>query len=176
MRYVHPERPLALVLGLALACACESSSPGTSAPRPAPAKASRVTTPPRFIPAPSELDAVEPFIQEQLELSSSTGARTLVYVGAPWCEPCQRFHAAVLQGELDTVLAGTRLLEFDADHHDPALHRAGYAYQFIPVLAIPGADGRSSGRLLSGSIKGPAAVAGDLVPRLRALLDGRDVE
>jgi hypothetical protein len=128
------------------------------------------------VTAPSDLGAVEPFIREQVELSLAASRRTLVYVGAPWCEPCQRFHAAVLRGELDGVLARTRLLEFDADHHDAALHRAGYAYEFIPVIAIPNPDGRSSGHLLSGSIKGPAAVSDDLLPRLRALLDGRQVD
>lgn len=165
-----------LVLGVTLACACQSSSPAPSRTHPAPAVTSVPTDHPRFIPAPSELDVVEPFIRGQVELSSATGVHLLIYVGAPWCEPCQRFHAAVLHGELDDVLAGTHLLEFDADRASAALHRAGYAFEFIPVLAIPKPDGRSSGRLLSGSIKGPTAVAGDLVPRLRALLDGRAVE
>jgi hypothetical protein len=177
--------------GLVLAIACESSSPDTSRVHPTPAvtAAVPVTTAlpgasaaragpssPRFIPAPSELGAVEPFIQEQVELGVAAGERTLVYVGATWCEPCQRFHAAVQRGELGDVLARTRLVEFDADHHNAALHRAGYAYELIPVIALPNPDGRSSGRLLSGSIKGPTAVTDNLLPRLRALLDGRQVD
>ncbi|HTQ02568.1 MAG TPA: thioredoxin [Polyangiaceae bacterium] len=185
---MHAATPLAL--GIVLVSACESASPGPPRPRPAPlasapAPSATATLPtvnavgasrPRFILPPHRLDAVEPFIQEQVELSAASGARTLVYVGAPWCEPCQRFHAAVVNGELDTLLAGAHLLEFDADQYRDALHRAGYAYEFVPVIAIPGADGRSSGRILSGSIAGPSAVPGDLVPRLRALLAGRAVE
>lgn len=160
---------------VALAAGCESSRGGRTASRPAPAASARVKGPPRFIAAPLELAAVEPFIQEQSRRSRNAGARTLVYVGASWCEPCQRFHAAVERGELDALLAGTNLVEFDDDRHSAALHRAGYAFEFIPVLAIPDADGRSSGRLLSGSIAGPAAVDGNIVPRLQALLDGREV-
>jgi hypothetical protein len=179
-----PQRTgLAVVACLALSAACESSAPTTAKAttpktRPAPVATSlpAAPAPPRFMPAPSELDAVEPFIQEQTGLALAAGARALVYVGAPWCEPCQRFHAAITRGELDGVLAGTRFIEFDAEHHNAALHRAGYAYELIPVIAIPNPDGRSSGRLLSGSIKGPAAVASDLVPRLRALLAGREVD
>jgi len=125
------------------------------------------------VAAPSGSGAVEPFIQEQVELSLAAGDRTLIYVGAAWCEPCQRFHAAVLEGKLDRALARTRLLEFDAEQHTAALRRAGYTYEFIPVIAIPNPDGRSSGHLLSGSIKGPAAVTDDILPRLRALLDGQ---
>lgn len=137
--------------------------------------AGAVAAGPSFIPAPRGPGAVEPFIQEQVELFRASGGRTLVYVGAPWCEPCQRFHAAVVAGKLDKVLARTQLLEFDAEQHNAALHRAGYVFEFIPVLAIPSPDGRSSGRLLSGSIKGPTAVDDDILPRLRALLDGRRV-
>lgn len=167
-----------VVAGLAFAAACESAPSTARRPHPAPTalSAAPVAGGPRFIPAPSGLSAVEPFIQEQLERSLAAGDRTLVYVGAPWCEPCQRFHAAVLAGELDVVLAHTRLLEFSADEHNALLHRAGYAYEFIPVLALPNPDGRSSGHLLSGSIKGSSAVADNIVPRLRALLDGRQVD
>jgi hypothetical protein len=130
----------------------------------------------RLVEAPREGGAVEPIIQEQLELALAAHERLLVYVGAPWCEPCERFRAAVTRGELDDVLGGTRLVEFDADHYEAALHEAGYSYELIPVLAIPGSDGRSSGRLLSGSIKGPTAVERDILPRLRALLAGQKVD
>lgn len=174
-----------------LAVACQSSSSDTpraqtvrvatsAAPiamaLPVASSARATAASPRFVPAPAELSVVEPFIQEQVELALATGERTLVYVGATWCEPCQRFHAAVQRGDLDDVLARTRLIEFDADHHNGALHRAGYAYELIPVIALPNPDGRSSGRLLSGSIKGPTAVTDNLLPRLRALLDGRQVD
>lgn len=186
-----------LVVGLASAAGC-GRSPSEPAPEPAktalstpratsmpPAVVStartgtstpRAATLVRFVPAPGGIDAVEPVIQEQLELASAAGERALVYVGAPWCEPCQRFRAAVTRGELDDLLGRTRFVEFDEDRHKPALARAGYLYELIPVIAIPASDGRASGRLLSGSIKGPSAVENDLVPRLRALLAGREVD
>jgi hypothetical protein len=165
---------------LVLAFACQTSPPEQtehSATKPE-SLAPKVAAPlrPRFIAAPRELAAVEPFIQEQIEIGLSTQERTLVYVGAPWCEPCQRLHAAVESGELDNLLGGTRLLEFDADRHGALLNRAGYSYQLIPVVALPAPDGRSTGRMLSGSIKGPTAVSGNLVPRLHALLEGREVD
>jgi len=164
-----------MVAALALATACQSAPSDAPRPRLAPSATNAAwgATAPRFVAAPSGLSAVEPFIREQVELASATGSRTLVYVGASWCEPCQRFHAAVLAGRLDDVLAKTRLVEFDAEQHNAPLHRAGYVYEFIPVIAIPNPDGRSSGHLLSGSIKGPSAVTADLVPRLRALLAER---
>jgi hypothetical protein len=166
-----------VLASLALTSACQSAPSETPRRQPAPSASNAApgVNAPRFVAAPRALSAVEPFIQEQVELSLGTGGRTLVYVGASWCEPCQHFHAAVVEGKLDAVLARTRLVEFDADQHTAALARAGYAFKFIPMIALPNPDGRSSGHLLSGSIKGPSAVTDDLLPRLRALLDGRQV-
>ena len=42
----------------------------------------------------------------------------------------------------------------------------------IPLFALPGADGRASGKQIEGSVKGEAAV-GEISPRLAALLARR---
>lgn len=138
------------------------SSSGSAAVNPAGAA-------PKIVRAPS-LDAAAPYIREQVREAKAQGQTPLVYVGAPWCEPCRHFHEAVSAGELNGLLADTRIIEFDADEHAGLLHDAGYAFRFIPLIAIPAPDGRSSGKQLSGSIKGPTAVKADLIPRLRTLL------
>ena len=68
---------------------------------------------------------VEQFVQQQVEEADASGSRVLVYVGATWCEPCQRFHRALESGELDEVLAGTTFVEFDMDHDGAELKKAG---------------------------------------------------
>jgi len=128
--------------------------------------------PPSFLRYPGAPGAIEPWVQEQVELADAAHLRVLVYVGAAWCEPCQRFHQAVEHGELNGTLDGLRFLEFDQDRDASALRVAGYVYQYIPVLALPDPDGRNHGRMMAGSIKGPGAVQQDLVPRLQALLSG----
>jgi thiol-disulfide isomerase/thioredoxin len=125
---------------------------------------------------PARGGAVEPWIQEQVELAEAEHVRVLVYVGASWCEPCQLFHRAVEKGELNGELNGLRFLEFDQDRDASALKAAGYVYQYIPVLALPDPDGRNHGRMISGSIKGPNAVRDNLIPRLSALLSGKVVD
>jgi thiol-disulfide isomerase/thioredoxin len=99
----------------------------------------------------------------------------LVDVGAAWCEPCRRFHDAAAAGQLDADFPGLVLLEFDWDVDRERLVAAGYDTQLIPLLALPGVDGRGTPRRLSGSVKGPGALD-NLRPRLRALLDGRPIE
>lgn len=146
------------------------------APEAASASASASTAPPSFVHYPGQGGAIEPWIQEQVELADAAHVRTLVYVGASWCEPCQRFHQAVERGELNGTLDGLRFLEFDQDRDANALKTAGYVYQYIPVLALPDPDGRNHGRMISGSIKGPRAVKENLVPRLQALLSGKAVD
>ena len=132
--------------------------------------------PPSFLRYPRKGVAIEPWVQEQVELAEAAQLRVLVYVGASWCEPCKRFHQAVQDGELNGTLDGLRFLEFDQDQDAAALKSAGYLYQYIPVLALPDPDGRNHGKMISGSIKGPRAIRENLVPRLQALLDGQAVD
>ncbi len=96
--------------------------------------------------------------------------RTLVvYVGAPWCEPCVAFHEALVARELDAELPGIRFLEFNMDEDQERLALAGYSSRLIPLFVVPDEDGRAGSRRMEGGIKGPGAVA-NLSGRLRGLL------
>jgi thiol:disulfide interchange protein len=119
---------------------------------------------------------LQQFVQQHVEEADASGKRVLVYVGASWCEPCQRFHKALASGQLDELLAGTQFIEFDADRDRAELREAGYASKFIPLFSVPDQSGHASGRAIEGSIKGDDAVREDLVPRLLALLDGKPAE
>jgi thiol:disulfide interchange protein len=119
---------------------------------------------------------LEQFVQQHVEEADASGQRVLVYVGATWCEPCQRFHKALEAGELDDALAGTQFIEFDADRDRAELKAAGYVSKYIPLFSVPDPNGHSSGRAVEGSIKGDKAVRENLVPRLLALLDGKPTD
>jgi thiol-disulfide isomerase/thioredoxin len=118
--------------------------------------------------APPDGD-VPTVVRDELRRARGQGRELLVYVGAVWCEPCQRFHRAAAAGALDREFPRLRLLEFDADRDGARLVQAGYTSKLIPLFALPSDDGRASGRQIEGSIKGEGAVA-EITPRLRALL------
>ncbi len=102
--------------------------------------------------------------------SAGTNADLLVvYVGASWCEPCVAFHDALAAGQLDRDLPGVRFLEFDLDRDQARLEADGYTSRYVPLFAIPGPDGRASGKQIQGGVKGSGAAA-NLVQRLRPLL------
>jgi thiol-disulfide isomerase/thioredoxin len=122
----------------------------------------------RFVTPPPTGD-VAPIIKEELAQAQKENRRVLVYVGATWCDPCQRFHHAAAQGLLDKDFPNLTLVEFDADRDNPRLLAAGYGSQYIPLFALPRPDGRASGRHIQGSIKGDGAVA-EITPRLKELL------
>jgi thiol-disulfide isomerase/thioredoxin len=184
LRSSCPGRALALIpvlLLLLLACghpaersASKANAIGSTATDGSASAAS--LAPPTFLRYPGQAGAIEPWVQQQVELAEAAHLRVLVYVGASWCEPCKRFHEAVNKGQLNGPLNGLRFLEFDQDRDAEALKVAGYSYQFIPVLALPDPDGRNHGRMISGSIKGANAVQENLVPRLQALLAGQVVD
>jgi hypothetical protein len=121
----------------------------------------------RFLPAGD--GDVAPLVKSARAAAEAGHRSLLVYVGASWCEPCQKFHQAALHGELDRDLPPMTLLEFDADKDVPRLRAAGYGSTYIPMFALPGPDGRSSGRFIEGGIKGEGA-AKEIAPRLKKLL------
>ena len=140
-----------LLLAIVL-CACSSPSRGKV----------------ELVDAPAAAD-VAPLIASELAKASRDGKQLVVYVGATWCEPCQRFHEAAAAGELDGQLGTLRLLVFDQDRDSSALVNAGYISEMIPLFAIPRPDGRASGNQIEGGIKGGGAVA-QITPRLQKLI------
>lgn len=163
-----PGRWLSLVLSIAagLFAGCRG---GERAQPDAPAKGASSHV--AFIPAPPNEDLPTSVLRE-LRRAKEDGRELIVYVGATWCEPCQRFHEAATAGELDKDLPTLRLLEFDLDRDRARLDQAGYGSKMIPLFALPREDGLGSGEQIEGSVKGPGAAA-EITPRLRALLDRR---
>lgn len=118
---------------------------------------------------PASPGPLAPIVAARAEAERADGRRLLVYVGAPWCEPCRRFHEAAAAGELDATLGDVTFLELDADADRERLATAGYVSRMVPLFALPSPEGYASGRQIEGSVKGDGAVA-QIAPRLRALL------
>lgn len=158
----------AVVCGL-LACDAgkAESSPRSTGTATAPAAQRGPVT---LVPVAAGSEDIPSIVRRERE--RFPGRDLLVYVGAPWCEPCRYFHEAAAAGKLDEAFPGLVLLELNADHDADRLAAAGYRSRLIPLFALPGPDGSASGKQMEGSIKGDGAVA-EITPRLRALLAGR---
>lgn len=186
MRTLHLSLPLAaLLLGCSRSEAEPKPAPDPSM-RPAPVMAPASATAPatgavgstpgplvlargvRIVHAGAGTDAAK-VVRDERDRAKSDGRDLVVYVGARWCEPCQYFHKAAAKGELDGEFPDLTLLEFDLDDDRDRLTAAGYVGQYIPLFAMPAADGRASDKKFEGSVKGEGAVA-NIAPRLRSLL------
>lgn len=158
-----------LVFALSLV-AC-TGDPYATTPRPA-AKSAPASAPaptkPKFV-AGNAAGEIPPAVARQVKTAKAEGERVVVYVGATWCEPCQRFHKAVEAGELDDRLAGVRFVEYDADRDRERLADAGYDGRLIPRFALPAQDGRFGGEKIEGGTKGEGAVEA-IMSRLDPLL------
>ena len=161
-------------LGIVGSVGCRAEAPEKGPAADAPASAS-TARPVRIVEAPAS-GPVAPIVRdamtEQVALQGAVATpkgALLVYVGATWCEPCQRFHQAAERGELDATFPGVTLLEFDLDRDRERLLAAGYTSKLIPLFALPAGDGTASGKQVEGGIKGEGAV-GFIAPRLKALL------
>ena len=141
----------------------------SSAQEPPPAEAVAEPPPkPEFVKA--EAGDVAEVVRAQL--SDASDCEVLIYVGATWCEPCQRFHEAVEKGKLDDKLAGVRFVEFDHDVDKGRLVDAGYGGAMIPRFVVPNDDGTGSDQRIEGGVKGEAAVD-NIMGRLEPLLGKR---
>jgi thiol-disulfide isomerase/thioredoxin len=149
------------LLAVVAAAACKTDPPPPSSSSPSPAQV-------RVVAAPGE-GTVEPLVRDAMAAAAAEKRVLVVYVGATWCEPCQRFHRAAERRELDAAFPTLTLLEFDLDRDGERLRAAGYESKYVPLFALPAADGKASGKQMEGSIKGEGAVA-EITPRLQALL------
>ena len=142
-------RRLASALVVFLASAgCESGKgpQGNSAGVvPVAAAAGKVHVRPIFMRGPSGGTPIAPFVAAELQKGRAGhyGDARLCR-RRRWCEPCRQFHKAVLAGELDTLLDGVHLVEFDLDADRDALSAAGYSSHLIPLFALPKANGSGS--------------------------------
>lgn len=162
-------RELIVLTALLVGCGDPYAASGDAAkPSAAPI---RVTGKPQFVAGNAEGD-IPPVVSSHREAAAADGGQALVYVGASWCEPCQRFHEAVERGELDARLAGVRFVEYDADRDRDRLTAAGYDGRLIPRFALPGPDGRFGGTKIEGGTKGDDAVE-HIMTRLEPMLATR---
>lgn len=168
-RLVVDDRSFARTM-LAISVALGSSFAFTRCAPAAPGGKQVAPARPKLIAAASSSGDVSGICAAELEKAHAAHATLVVYVGAPWCEPCRRFHDALAAGQLDEAFPDVRFLEFNHDQSKDALAKSGYVSELIPLFAIPKRDGTASERRIEGSIKGEGAVAENLVPRLKTLL------
>lgn len=164
---VEPALLLLLVFTGLLGCESAPKEPSPSkdpASPTAPASTDRL----EWIDAPVGED-LPTVVRRERERAGKDGRDLLVYVGATWCEPCERFHHAAEKGELDGIFPKLRVLAFDHDRDADRLVPAGYVSKMIPLFVVPNEDGTASDRRIEGSVKGEAAI-GNIASRLRQIL------
>jgi len=154
---------LALVLGARCGTTNAGPDPAASAsPRAQP------TGKVEWVKMPADV-APASFIVSELARAEKDKKKLVIYVGATWCEPCQRFHEAANAGQLDAQFPDLRLIELDRDADDAILGGLACGSRLIPLFALPDPAGHCTDRRVEGGIKGEGAVA-YIGPRLRTLL------
>jgi thiol-disulfide isomerase/thioredoxin len=147
-----------LVVAVTLLVACQRE-PATKAP------------PRKLEVSPAPAGEVAGIVVPELARANTDGKYFLIYVGAVWCEPCREFHEAARAGSLDATLGDMRMIEFDLDRDQARLEAAGYRSPLVPMFAIPGADGRASGKQTGGVRTDGGDHVEQLTKNLRALVD-----
>ena len=107
-------------------------APGTAPAAPRAALIRRVKVDPRRL---------EPELRALAREADRAGARVLVELGAPWCEPCRALDAAFARESNREVLAGWWLVEVDVDALPPG-PVLGRSVHTVPALVRLDGSGR----------------------------------
>ncbi len=151
--------------------ATSTSAASSPLPSPPPQAGEGVRRGVEFV-AFSGTEALDGFVMRELRRAERDKRELLLYVGASWCEPCQRFHEAAKRGELDADFPTLRLVDLDRDRDEAELTQTSCLSEMIPMFARPTPRGNCSNEMIFGSIKGPGAID-NIRPRLKRLLEGR---
>jgi thiol-disulfide isomerase/thioredoxin len=162
----RPTARAAAALAVALA-AC--SDPTTAAPDSAAASVPASTAKPELVAVPAGASDGVALVRDEYARAQRDGRKLIVYVGAPWCEPCVAFHRALEAGKLDAELPGVRFLDLDLETHGQLIDAAGCSSKMVPLFASATADGKCGDRRTEGGIKGDGAVR-FILPRLKSIL------
>lgn len=146
----------------------EKAAPPPPAPSPPAPTQKGATGPVELVDATPEIPA-DIVVHNAVGKAAEDHKDLLVYVGATWCAPCERFKEAAKKGELDAALPGVRFLMFDADADAKRLRAAGYRWTYVPLFVRPAVNGHSSGQQIAG-VPNKAAGVANLAPRIKALL------
>jgi hypothetical protein len=153
----------ALAMGVA---ACSDAT--TAAPDSASGSGPASTAKPELVPVPAGASDGVALVRDEYARAQRDGRKLVVYVGAPWCEPCVAFHRALEAGQLDAELPGVRFLDLDLEAHGPLIDAAGCSSKMVPLFAAATPDGKC-GKRTEGGIKGDGAVR-FLLPRVKSIL------
>lgn len=99
--------------------------------------------------------------------AAGSGARVLVELGAPWCEPCRALDAAFARESNRAVLSGWWLVEVNVDALPPG-PVLGRDVHTVPALIRLGPSGRPAAWLQGTAL--PTDSAPGLDEALRAFL------
>ncbi len=126
-------------------------APGTEPAAPRAPLVRRVKVDPRRL---------EPELRALAREADRAGARLMVELGAPWCEPCRALDAAFARESNRAVLAGWWLVEVDVDALPPG-PVLGRSVHTVPALIRLDASGRPRAWLQGAALPTESAPALD---------------
>lgn len=139
--------------------AAKEAAPAAS-PEPASAPASEPDPEPEAakaghqvvnLPVGGELPAL---LAEHADLAKKAGLQPFVELWAEWCPPCKKLEAAMGDPRIEKAFAGVYLIRLDSDQWGAKLGDTGLDGSSIPVFFALDAEGKVTGRSISGGAWG----------------------
>ncbi len=105
--------------------------------------------------APTQGD-LQPLLREHATKARARGLKPFVEFYAEWCRPCKALAALMNDPFIVEAFTGTYLIKLNFDDWQQKLPAAGFTPREIPMFYALDAEGRPTGRKLSGDAWGRA--------------------
>jgi hypothetical protein len=103
-----------------------------------------------------ELDEVAPgrplavVLSDGAAKAKAKGLRPFLYIGATWCQPCQKLHRSLDDERMVDAFRGTYVIHLDLDAWERELPSVGLRVAQVPVFFQLDAQGKPTGKSLDG--------------------------
>lgn len=118
------------------------------------------------VPHPEEGELMA-LLAAHSQVAIDMGRRPFVEFSAEWCPPCQALEASLVDPLMIEALRGIYLIRLDVDEWESQLAGSEFRIPGIPLFYELDANGRSTGRAISGSAWGED-IAVNMAPPLQA--------
>jgi thiol-disulfide isomerase/thioredoxin len=114
---------------------------------------------------------VEDILKAEAQKATALGRQPYIEFYADWCPPCNAIKDSLGDPRMVEAFAGTYIIKLDTDDWDEKLSGTGLYVPAIPAFYELDANGKPTGRMITGAAWG-GDVPANIAPPMKAFFEG----
>ena len=118
---------------------------------------------------------LEDILRLEAQKAADMGREPYVEFYADWCPPCKAIRESISDERMIDAYEGTYIIQLDLDEWGKKLSGTGFYVPGIPAFYEIDADGRPTGRMITGGAWGED-IPENIAPPMKAFFNGEEAE